>query len=85
MAENIAIFRIMPDEPGAEAKIKKALSNIKDAALKDVKVEPFAFGLNAVIAAFVLEEREGAIEALEQSLKKISKVSDVRLEHVSRI
>lgn len=85
MAENIAIFRIMPDEPNAEEKIKASLKKIKLASLKDIKVEPFAFGINAVIAAFVFEEKEGALESLEQALKNIPKVSDVRLEHVSRI
>ncbi|MEM4662779.1 MAG: hypothetical protein QXM75_02035 [Candidatus Diapherotrites archaeon] len=85
MADNIAVYRIMPEEPGQEKHIKEALSRIKIASLKDVKIEPFAFGLNAIIAVFVLEEKEGVLDKLEEELNKIKHVSDVRLEHVSRI
>lgn len=85
MAENIAVFRIMPEEPGHENEIKKKLSSIKSANLKDTKIEPFAFGLNSINAVFVLEEREGALDALEEEIKKIKHVSDVRLEHITRI
>lgn len=85
MAELMAVFRIMPEEPGIETEIKERLKEIKSASLKDVRIEPFAFGLNAIIAAFVFEEKEGASENLEQELKKLPKVSDVRLEHITRI
>jgi len=85
MAELMAVYRIMPEEPGAEESIKEALSKIKNASLKDVKIEPFAFGLNAVIAAFIMQEQEGLAEKLEEEIKSIENVSDVRLEHVRRI
>ena len=85
MAENMVVYRIMPSGPGADEKIKKALEGIKNASLKDIKVEPVAFGLNAVIAAFVMPEEEGLTEKLEKELKAIEGVSDVRLEHMSRI
>mgnify|MGYP003865962863 CR=1 FL=1 len=85
MAELMAVYRIMPEEPGAEQNIKEALAKIKNASLKEVRVEPFAFGLNAVIAAFLMQEQEGLAEKLEEEIKGIAKVSDVRLEHVSRI
>ncbi|MCX8189668.1 MAG: hypothetical protein N3F05_00345 [Candidatus Diapherotrites archaeon] len=85
MAENIAVYRIMPEEPGYENEIKKKLTGIKVANLKDIKIEPFAFGINAINAVFVLEEREGALDTLEEEIKKIKHVSDVRLEHISRI
>ena len=85
MAELMAVFRIMPEEPGAEQSIKEALGKIKSASLKEVRVEPFAFGLNAVIAAFVMQEQEGLAEKLEEEIKTIPKVSDVRLEHITRI
>ncbi len=85
MAELMAVYRIMPEEPGAEQNIKEALAKIKNASLKEVRVEPFAFGLNAVIAAFLMQEQEGLSEKLEEEIKAIPKVSDVRLEHITRI
>lgn len=85
MAELMAVYRIMPSEPGAEEGIKSALHSIKSASLKEVRIEPFAFGLNAVIAAFLMQEQEGASEKLEEEIKAIPNVSDVRLEHVSRL
>ena len=85
MAELLAVFRIMPDEPGKEQVVIEKLSTIKNARLKDTKTEPFAFGLNAIMAAFVLEEKPNALEALESELKKIGNVSDVRMEHVTRL
>lgn len=85
MAELMAIYRIMPSEPGAEEGIKEALAKIKNGSLKEIRIEPFAFGLNAVIAAFLMQEQEGLSEKLEQEIKAIPNVSDVRLEHITRL
>jgi len=82
MAELMAVFRIMPEEPGAEQSIKEALGKIKSASLKEVRVEPFAFGLNAVIAAFVMQEQEGLIERFKEQEKSELELSEDALKAV---
>jgi elongation factor 1-beta len=48
--------------------------------------EPIAFGLVAVIAhVLVPEDREGGIDGVESSLKKIDKISDFQTLMVSRV
>ena len=83
MGNVMVTFRVMPD--GTDTDLEK----IKDALLKmgskKVDTEPLAFGLNAVIAYFVVPDAEGGTEKLEKSVKSIEGVSEAEITEVNRM
>ena len=46
--------------------------------------EPIAFGLKALVADFTLEDSEGQMDLLEDSIKKINLVGEIEVINVSR-
>ncbi|MBI4168137.1 MAG: elongation factor 1-beta [Candidatus Aenigmarchaeota archaeon] len=82
MGNVMVTFRVMPESPETD------LEKIKDALLKlgskKVDTEPLAFGLNAVIAYFVVPDAEGGTEDLEKSVKSIEGVSEAEITEVNR-
>lgn len=83
MGNVMVTFRIMPDGTDTD------LENIKGALLalgsKKVGTEPLAFGLNAVVAYFVVPDAEGGTEELEKSVKSIKGVSEAEITEVNRM
>lgn len=75
----------MPEEPGQEKNIKKALSKIKNGKFAEAKLEPIAFGLVAVIAGFTCDSIEGVSDKIEVELRKIPNVSGVTVERMSLV
>jgi len=75
----------MPEEPGQEKNIKKALSKVLNGKFEEAKFEPIAFGLVAVIAGFTCDSIEGVSDKIEAEIKKIPNVSDVTVERMSLV
>jgi elongation factor 1-beta len=48
------------------------------------KKEPIAFGLYSLLADFTLEDSEGQMELLEESLRKVEAVGEIEVINVSR-
>jgi elongation factor 1-beta len=48
-------------------------------------IEPIAFGINALVFLFLVEEEGGGTEELEKEIAKVEGVSDVRVTGVTRI
>jgi elongation factor 1-beta len=53
-------------------------------SLKSHGIEPIAFGLNAVIADFTLNDSEGQMDLLEDSIKRSDGVGQLEVMSVSR-
>ncbi|HEX9340762.1 MAG TPA: elongation factor 1-beta [Thermoplasmata archaeon] len=78
-------FRIMPDD--AETDIEGIKSRVRTSlagSLRDLREEPVAFGLKAVLAVAVVSD-SGGTEALEQALASIPGVGSVETVDVTLV
>jgi len=48
------------------------------------KKEPIAFGLYSLLADFILDDSEGQMEFLEESIRKVEAVGEIEVINVSR-
>jgi translation elongation factor aEF-1 beta len=89
MANAIVTVKIMPEDPSVDLK------KIESHALKDIEhyagkgdtkvvIEPIAFGLNAIIITFIVDEKLGGPEPIEKELEKIPGVNSVETIDVRR-
>lgn len=79
-------FRVMPDDPGVDLEgVKSRMRAMLGSALRDLKEQPVAFGLRAIVAIAVLEDSAGGSEALEQSLAAIPGVGSVETVDVTLV
>ena len=87
MTRLIARIRILPAE--ADSDIEKVIQSLKNEnmqgmELKGHKKEPIAFGLVAIIGDFLLNDEEGQMDKLEDSIKNIHGVGEIEVINVSR-
>ena len=87
VAYNAVVVEIYPDDPEIDLelvirKIKERLPS--DIELKDYKIEPLAFGINKIVAAFLIPEEEGKVNQLENLLNSIENVT-AEIQSISRI
>jgi elongation factor 1-beta len=87
MARLVARIRILPAD--AEVSLDNILSSIKNnlGDNMDIKAhtkEPIAFGLNALICDFLLDDEEGQMDKLEDDIKKSDGVGEIQTINISR-
>lgn len=87
MARLVARIRIMPAD--AESNLNNVVSSMKSSMpegmeMKGHAIEPIAFGLKAVVGDFVLEDAEGQMDKLEDSIKNIEGVGEIEVMNISR-
>lgn len=87
MASLMVRVKVLPND--VETKPETILEQIKKST-KDVaivvrhKVEPVAFGLNALVIDFGIEDKEGGTDPLETALMSTEGISQVDVMGVSR-
>ena len=83
----VARIRILPAEAdsdldglivGLRTKIPEGIE------LKAHAKEPIAFGLHAILGDFLIDDDEGQMDKLEDSIKKIEGVGEIEVINVSR-
>jgi elongation factor 1-beta len=52
--------------------------------LKAHAKEPIAFGLNAIVGDFLLDDEQGQMDRLEESIKSIEGVGEIEVINISR-
>ena len=83
----VARIRILPSE--ADSSLGNIIIGLKNKIPKGMELrahakEPIAFGLQAIIGDFLIDDEEGQIDKLEDSIKKTEDVGEIEIINVSR-
>ena len=87
MSRLVARIKILPKD--SETDIETLINNLKMGIPKGMELkahakEPIAFGLNALIGDFLLDDAEGEMEKLEDSLRQIEGAGEIQIITISR-
>ncbi len=87
MARLVVRIRILPAE--AESNLEEVVELIEKSVpegmeLKSSSMEPIAFGLKAIIGDFLLDDAEGQMDKLEESIKQVHGVGEIEVMNISR-
>lgn len=88
MGKVMAVIKVMPDS--AERDVNKLMDELKNALpkgaeFKGMQVKPIAFGLKAILVAFVVSDAEGGTEPVEAAFSKVPGVESVSVENVDLV
>ena len=87
MSKLVARVKILPSE--SEADIDSIPNILKETLPEGFKLlahakEPIAFGLYSILDDFTLEDSEGQMDLLEETIRKIDAVGEIEVINVSR-
>ncbi len=87
MTKLVARIKILPTEVGVNLELViERLTRCIPVSMKLLShiTEPIAFGLNSLIVDFTLDDSEGQMDLLEESIKKVEGVGQIEVINVSR-
>ena len=87
MSKLVARIKMLPSESDVDIdSIPRILKETLPEGFKLLahKKEPIAFGLYSILADFTLDDSEGQMELLEESIRKVEAVGEIEVINVSR-
>lgn len=87
MTRLVARIKVLPTDADTnlDGLVEKLKSSLPDGMqIKNSAKEPIAFGLNALIVDFLLEDKEGQMDKLESAVRDTEGVSEIEVMNLSR-